>query len=84
MSRARTGWQGRKAPLGVAALLALIVVAHLALWASDRVTPDIKLRLTVLNALGWAVVLVPALAVVRWRDAHLRANRAHGRVEQRH
>lgn len=49
-------------------LLAVIVAAHVVLWMSD-VDPAIKLRLTLLNAAGWTVVLAPILLVGRWLRA---------------
>ena len=61
------------ARLGALALGVLIVSAHVMLWLSDM-PQDAKLRLTALNAAGWAVVLLPALAVTRWLDAVTRRN----------
>mgnify|MGYP000155440685 CR=1 FL=1 len=52
--------------------LALIVLAHIGLWSSDTVPVEVKTRLTLLNALGWAVILLPVLAVNRWLKAHER------------
>lgn len=56
--------------LALAAFAALIIGAHVALWASPDWSAEAKLRLTILNALGWAVVILPALAVSRWAAAH--------------
>lgn len=59
--------------LRIIALLAfavLIVAAHVALWSSPDWTAEAKLRLTVLNALGWAAVILPALAVSKWAAMH--------------
>ncbi len=55
---------------GVAALAlaVLILGAHVMLWLSDM-PGDAKLRLTLLNAAGWGVVLLPALAVNMWLGA---------------
>ncbi len=58
--------------LALALFAALILGAHVALWASPDWTGEAKLRLTILNALGWAVVILPALAVSRWAAAHRR------------
>lgn len=55
-----------KTRLALAALLSLIVLAHIGLWTSERWPTELKLRLTLLNALGWAVVLLPAYGVSRW------------------
>lgn len=52
------------------ALIALIIAAHVALWSSDRMPDDIKLRLTVINAIGWSIVLIPAFLVGKWAAAH--------------
>ncbi|SPJ23533.1 phenylalanyl-tRNA synthetase subunit beta [Palleronia abyssalis] len=43
----------------------LVIAGHVGLWRSDA--PDeLKMKLTVLNALGWAIVILPAFAVARW------------------
>ena len=59
--------------IGVLVLAALIVLAHAMLWLSDM-PQDAKARLTLLNAAGWAVVLLPALAVNLWLGAVTRRN----------
>ena len=52
-------------------LLALLVVGgHVALWLSPDWPTDLKVKLTILNAIGWAVVVLPAFAVARWAAAH--------------
>ena len=51
-----------------ALLLSIIIAAHIALWMSDM-DSGAKLRLTMLNALGWGVVLGPILLVNRWLGA---------------
>lgn len=56
----------------LALLLTAIVAAHVALWLSDRMERDAKLRLTLMNAGIWAVVLLPAWGVSRWAAAHRR------------
>ena len=51
-------------------LIALLVIGgHIAMWTSDM-PRDLAMRLTLINAAGWAVVLLPALAVSKWADAH--------------
>lgn len=65
-----------KPRLALAALLTLIVLAHIGLWTSERWPTEAKLRLTLLNVLGWAVVLLPAYGVSRWRAT--RAGRKPG------
>lgn len=62
----------RRTALALTALLTLIVLAHVGLWRSDRVPDEVKLRLTVINALGWAVVLLPAWGVSLWLRARQR------------
>ena len=55
----------------IACLLVLIIVAHVALWTSDM-PRDLALRLTLINAAGWAVILLPVWAVGKWAAAHKR------------
>jgi hypothetical protein len=58
-----------KIRIALAALLTLIVVAHIGLWMSDRMPTEMKLRFTIINVLGWSVVLLPAYGVSRWLAA---------------
>ncbi|WP_424968725.1 phenylalanyl-tRNA synthetase subunit beta [Dinoroseobacter sp. S375] len=58
--------------LALGALITLIILAHIGLWTSDRWPVGLKLRLTLLNALGWAVILLPAYGVSRWFAARER------------
>ncbi|KPQ14834.1 MAG: hypothetical protein HLUCCA09_03030 [Rhodobacteraceae bacterium HLUCCA09] len=51
-------------------LLAVIVAGHVAMWLSPRTTSDEALRLTLMNASIWAVVLLPAIGVSMWARAH--------------
>ena len=53
--------------------MVLIVIAHVFLWRSDMDTGG-KLAFTLVNALGWAIVLVPILFVDRWLEAVKRRN----------
>ncbi|SLN54411.1 hypothetical protein [Pseudooctadecabacter jejudonensis] len=48
------------------ALVALIVVAHVELWRDPDIPLDTKRRLTTLNALGWAAIILPVFAVNQW------------------
>ncbi len=52
--------------------MTLIILAHIGLWTSDGWPVELKLRLTLLNALGWAVILLPAYGVSRWLAARER------------
>ena len=56
----------------IAALVALIVVAHIGLWRDPDIPLEAKRRLTVLNALGWAVIILPVFAVNQWLKAKTR------------
>ncbi|SHI75184.1 hypothetical protein SAMN04488012_102473 [Palleronia salina] len=56
--------------LFVVVTAALVIGGHAGLWLSDRYPDDLKLKLTILNAIGWAVILLPALAVSRWAAQH--------------
>ncbi|PZX19580.1 hypothetical protein LX81_00036 [Palleronia aestuarii] len=51
-------------------LASLVVAGHVGLWLSDEWSREAKVRLTVLNAIGWSVVILPALGVARWASAH--------------
>ena len=59
----------------VLCLAGLIVLAHVGLWSDPDLPADIKLRLTVLNALAWGVIGGGALVVSLWA-------RSHGRPRQ--
>lgn len=50
-------------------LFALVVLGHIGLWRDPAWPVEVKWRLTILNALGWIVVLVPAYGVSRWLRA---------------
>ena len=58
--------------IAIALLATLILGAHLALWSSDKVPREAKLRLTLLNAAGWGIILLPAVGVAMWARAHRR------------
>ncbi|MEO0937734.1 MAG: phenylalanyl-tRNA synthetase subunit beta [Pseudomonadota bacterium] len=58
--------KGRIILVGV--LVTFIVIAHVFLWRSDMET-GLKLVFTVINALGWTIVLAPMLLIDRWLDA---------------
>lgn len=60
---------------GITFLILIIIGAHVAMWTSDM-PRDLALKLTLINAAGWAVVLVPAWAVGKWAAAH---QTGHGR-----
>lgn len=48
-----------------------VVGGHIGLWLSDA-PAAFKWRLTIINALGWAVVILPAIGVRFWLSAKLR------------
>jgi|GEM_PF-1133176 len=52
----------------VLTLVVLIVIAHIFLWRSDM-PGHLKLTFTILNAIGWTIVLAPILLIDRWLDA---------------
>lgn len=54
------------------ALVALIVVAHIGLWRDPDIAVEAKRRLTILNALGWGVIILPVFAVNQWLKAKTR------------
>ena len=58
--------------LFLAALVAFIVVAHIGLWRDPDIPLEAKRRLTTLNALGWAVIILPIFAVNQWLKAKTR------------
>ena len=55
--------------LYVTLLILVIVGGHIAMWTSDM-PRDLALRLTLINAAGWAVILIPAWLVSKWAAAH--------------
>ena len=54
-------------------LVTLIVIAHIFLWRSGMAT-GLKLTFTILNAIGWAIVLLPILFIDKWLDSIKRRN----------
>ncbi|KQB96717.1 phenylalanyl-tRNA synthetase subunit beta [Loktanella sp. 1ANDIMAR09] len=52
-------------------LVLFIAGAHIAMWTSDM-PRDLALRLTLINAAGWGVILIPAWLVSKWAAAHRR------------
>ena len=59
--------------LYIVLLITLIVGAHIAMWTSDM-PRDLALRLTLINAAGWAVILIPVWLVSKWAAAHQRGH----------
>jgi len=57
----------------ITVLITIIIGAHIAMWASDM-PRDLALRLTLINAAGWAVILLPAWGVAKWAEARTRRN----------
>ena len=54
-------------------LVTLIVIAHVFLWRSDMAA-GLKVTFTILNAIGWSIVLLPILFIDKWLDAIKRRN----------
>ncbi len=50
-------------------LIVIVVGAHVAMWTSTM-PRELALKLTLINAAGWAVILIPAWAVGKWAVAH--------------
>ena len=46
-------------------LITIIVLGHVAMWTSDM-PRDLALKLTLINATGWGVILGGAWLVGRW------------------
>lgn len=57
----------------VGAMVLLIVIAHVFLWRSDM-DPVLKLTFTILNVIGWAIVLLPILFIDKWLDSIKKRN----------
>ena len=58
-----------RAKILLACLITLIVVAHVGLWRDPDIPLEAKRRLTTLNAIGWAVIILPVFAVNQWLKA---------------
>lgn len=58
----------------VIVLATFIVIAHIFLWRSDMPT-HLKLTFTIINAIGWTIVLAPILLIDRWLEAIQRRNK---------
>ena len=54
-------------------LVTLIVIAHIFLWRSSMAF-ELKLTFTLLNTIGWSIVLLPILFIDKWLDAIKRRN----------
>ena len=54
-------------------LVTLIVIAHIFLWRSGMAF-GLKLTFTILNAIGWSIVLLPILFIDKWLDSIKRRN----------
>jgi len=63
-----------RAKLLLACLITLIVVAHVGLWRDPDIPIEAKRRLTTLNAIGWAVIILPVFAVNQWLKAKTAPN----------
>lgn len=54
------------------ALIPLIVIAHIGLWRDPTIPLEAKQNLTLLNALGWGAIILPAIGVSFWLKAKTR------------
>ena len=63
-----------RAKIPASALLFTVVTAHIFMWLSPDMPLDAKIRLTTLNALGWASVVLLAWGVSLWLKAQVRRN----------
>ncbi|MEM9437808.1 MAG: phenylalanyl-tRNA synthetase subunit beta [Pseudomonadota bacterium] len=70
MSEKRPWWR-RTLPWVAAVTVVFVVVGHVGLWLSDAPF-EMKRRLTLLNAAGWAAVILPAVGVSFWLKAKTR------------
>ena len=61
-------WLTRHKGKLVVLLVGLILLAHVFLWRS-AMPVEMKLVFTILNAVGWTIVLAPILLVDRWLEA---------------
>ena len=52
----------------VSTLIFFIVIAHILLWRSDMPF-GLMLTFTILNAIGWTIVLAPMLLIDKWLDS---------------
>jgi hypothetical protein len=52
----------------VAAMITLIVVAHVFLWRSGMET-SLKLTFTIINATAWTIILGPIFFIDKWIKA---------------
>ena len=57
----------------VTIVVVFVVGGHIALWLSDA-PYEMKLRLTLLNAAGWAAVILPAIGVSLWLKAKIKGD----------
>ncbi len=51
--------------VAITILILAVVLGHIAMWTSDM-PRELALKLTLINALGWAVVILPAYGVAKW------------------
>ena len=57
--------------IAITLLIVVVIGGHIAMWTSDM-PRDLALKLTLINAAGWAVVLLPAYGVAKWAAAKSR------------
>lgn len=64
----------------VSTLIFFIVIAHILLWRSDMPF-GLMLTFTILNAIGWTIVLAPMLLIDKWLDS-IKARNAQAQDDQ--
>jgi hypothetical protein len=61
-------------PLALIGLLALILLSHVAMLTDPEIPRDAAWRLARINALAWAIILLPPIGVALWLRAQRRRN----------
>jgi hypothetical protein len=61
-------------PAALVALVVLVLGAHVAMLSDPDIPRDAAWRLARLNAIAWAVILLPPIGVALWLRARRRRN----------
>lgn len=64
----------RLRPLAIVLLLVLVVESNVAMLTDPDMPPETGRRLALINALSWAVILLPPIGVGLWLRAMRRQN----------